>query len=132
MNSSPNLRHRGEWSLSVIIAECSLALVLSACSPSAKSAAAGKWRVNNSKETMEFSRDGTCRGSDSYGRAVTGKFTFVDAGHMKVETTTISEDKAAGVAVVDKVSGVYKVVMQGDSLTMTEGSGSVTHYQRAQ
>ena len=120
----------------MIIAWCSLVLVLSGCTPStksgtgAKAVAGGKWRVNNSKETMEFSSDGTCRGSDSYGRVVTGKFTFIDSDHMKVETTTTST--SGSVAVVDKSSGVYKVVVQGDSLTMTEGNGQAIHYQRTQ
>jgi len=79
---------------------------------------------------MEFSSDGTCKGSDSYGRVVTGKFTFIDADHMKVETTITSN--AGSVTVVDKATGVYKVAVQGDSLTMTEDNGSAIHYQRAQ
>ena len=79
---------------------------------------------------MEFRSNGTCRGSDSYGRAVAGTFAFVDADHIKVELTTTSEDKAKGIRFVDRGSGIAKIAVRGDALTMTEEDGSAIRYQR--
>ena len=129
-----NASHRGSsyhGPLSaVIIVGGAIALALSACSANVKSGISGKWQVNGSKETMEFRRDGTCRGSDKYGGVVTGKFAFVDADHIKVELTTTSVDKAKGIRSVDHGSGVVEIVVQGDSLDIIDGDGPPTHYQR--
>jgi|SRR5690348_17343063 len=116
--------------LSLLIVGCTMAVVLSGCSPKVKSAALGKWRADGSNETMEFRSDGTCQGNDRYGRVVSGKFAFVDADHVKVDLTTTSEDKAKGVRFVDHATGVAKIVVSGDELSMTEENGSAIHYQR--
>ncbi len=79
---------------------------------------------------MEFRSDGTSQGIDRYGRVVSGTFTFIDPEHMKLEMTTTSADKTSGVIAVDRASGVCKVLVEGDLLTMTDEGGSVLHYKK--
>jgi hypothetical protein len=131
MNSPACQRRPCRPSLSLVIVGCAMVLALAGCSPKVKSAALGKWQVKDSKEAMEFRSDGTCQGSDSDGRVVSGTFAFLDADHIKVDLTTTAEDKAKGLRFVDHASGVAKIVVQGDTLTMTEENGSAKHYQRA-
>ncbi len=107
-----------------------MVLALSGCSRSVQSAAVGKWQVKGTKETMEFHSNGTCQGTDRYGRTVTGKFAFIDADHIKLELTTSSVDKASGVRSVDHGSGVAEIAVQGDSLDLIDEDGPLIHYQR--
>ena len=116
--------------LFLLILGWAIYVVLAGCSPKIKSIALGKWRVEGGNQVMEFRNDGTCQGSDSYGRVVSGKFAFVDAEHVKIELTTTSEDKTKGVRLVDQGAGVAKIAVHGDDLSMTEEDGQAMHYKR--
>jgi RNA polymerase sigma factor (sigma-70 family) len=96
----------------------------------AVTALTGKWQLDGSKETMEFHSDGTCQGSDRYGRRMSGKFTFIESDRIRIELTTRSVDKASGTVGVDKAAGICKLVVNNDSLTMTDEGGSAMHYRR--
>ena len=128
--SNISMKHSIRRPFWLLIAAGMVTAILSGCSPKIEPAAVGKWRTAGGNETMEFRADGSCQGQDQYGRAVSGKFAFVDAEHIRLELTTSSEDKAKGLRFVDNSTGVVKVAVNGDELVMTEPNGSAIHYQR--
>jgi hypothetical protein len=116
--------------LSRALIGCALVVFLAGCSPKINKAALGKWRTESSNETLEFSSDGTCQGHDRYGREVSGKYVFIDADHVKLELTTSSQDQARGVRMVDHATGVARIRIQGDELSLIDEGGSATRYRR--
>lgn len=115
----------------LFIASNALAVCLWGCSRPIHSAAVGKWRAaGNDAQNMEFRSDGTFQGTDRYGRALTGNFSFTDAEHVQLETTMISEDKAKGLRFVDHSSGVVRLVVTDNEMLLTEPGGPTMRYQR--
>ena len=109
-----------------------VSLTFCACSAKVKSAAIGTWRGEEGKDTMEFRSDGTLRGIDRYGRAMTGNFEFVDAEHVRMKTTVSAVDGQTWNKLVDSAEGICKIQVQGDVLTLVEpAGGAAVHYRKA-
>ncbi len=79
-----------------------------------KSDIVGKWKDSEGVETIEYKADGsmieTMAGSD----VIKGKYSFVDATHIKAEV----EGPMAAMGPI-----VSQVVIKGDTMTVTEADG---------
>jgi hypothetical protein len=107
-----------------------VAVIAAGCSRKVKSPAVGTWREEATKETVEFRRDGTLRGTDKYGRPLTGSFEFLDADRVRIKMATSSVDRQAGIKMVDNAEGVCRLKVDGDLLTLTDEDGTANHYRR--
>ena len=125
MSQRPRNRFR---SFHVTILLCILHLLV-ACKPKSNARAVGNWQAKDSKETIEFRSDGTCHGVDEYGRVVTGSFTLLDDERFRIDLTTRTTNSAGNVA-VDRASGVCKLLVKRDSLTLIDPAGMMKSYQK--
>jgi hypothetical protein len=83
MNNSPNPRLTFSPLILALLCCCS-AMMFSSCSKKTSNSIIGKWQVQGQKATVEFKSDGTMINS-AEGHAPTGKYTFSDDTHMKIE-----------------------------------------------
>jgi len=67
--------------LVVALLSCCATLILSSCSKKTSVAIIGKWRVQDSRETVQFHKDGTFTSPEDGN----GTYTFTDDSHMKLE-----------------------------------------------
>ena len=79
---------------------------------------------------MEFSSDGTLHGTDKYGRPLTGSFELLDSDRIRMKLTTSSEDRQAGIKMVDNAEAVCRLKIDRGLLTLTDEDGTVNHYRR--
>jgi len=71
--------------LIVALSSCCATLVLSSCSKSPSTAIIGKWQVQgHATSTVEFKKDGIVIDHEGE-RMDTGKYTFTDKNHIRVE-----------------------------------------------
>lgn len=110
------------WPLMVALFGCGAGLVLSSCSKSASATIIGKWQAQDSKETVEFRKDGTVITSQdttasppgntrSLKEETQGKYSFTDASHMNVEINTGDTNQPV-------ISISCEVHIQGDKMDM--------------
>jgi len=119
--------NRADLRAAVFLVVC---LLTSGCSSKTKSAWIGSWRGPDSRETIQFTSDGRIKGSDRYGRPLTGSFELVDPEHVRMQMTMSSSDARTGQKMVDNSEGVFKLEVKGDSMAITEEGGSVTQFRR--
>jgi hypothetical protein len=96
MDSSPPRHGRfPNWLIAALFVLCAAPLLIS-CSKKASTAIIGKWRVQSTRETVEFRKDGTLTSSQEViagppGNAqtitneTTGRYTFTDSSHMNLQ-----------------------------------------------
>lgn len=120
MNNSPN--HRLAFSpLILALLCCCAAMMFSSCSKKNSSLIVGKWQVQGQKATVEFKSDGTVVSSTSEGaQTETGKYTFSDDTHMKMEMTLQKRDDPAEATATAPASMTADCVVKinGDDLDM--------------
>ena len=105
---------------------CCAVLLLSSCSKKASAAIIGKWRVQATKEIVEFRQDGTFINPQD--QKQTGKYTFTDGSHMNLQINT-------GNTNMPEISASCEVHIQGDKMDMTvtvsgQGRQQKTHFTR--
>ena len=122
--------HLRGTSVLIAISGFCVALAFCGCAPKTKSPAIGMWIGQESKESMKFGSDGSLRGTDRYGRALTGSFEFIDADHVRIKTT-ISQEQPNGSKFVDNAEVVCQFKVEGDLLTLSEQGGASSHFRRA-
>ncbi len=94
---------------------------LSFCAP--KPDLVGKWKEVGKMATIEFSKDGTFKGVDNQGMAVSGKYALSKDGHLRCEI----QEKGERREVVH-----LTISIKGDELTLTSpGDGEVQIYKKA-
>ena len=109
--------------LIVALLSCCAVLLLSSCSKKASAAIIGKWQVQESKERVEFRKDGTVITSQditagppgntrSIEQETTGKYTFTDGSHMNLQINTGNTNMPA-------ISFSCEVHINGDKMDMT-------------
>ena len=102
---------------------CCAVLLLSSCSKKASAAIIGKWRVQSTKETVEFRQDamvitsqditaGPPGSTRSIEQETTGKYTFTDGSHMNLQINT-------GNTNMPEISASCEVHINGDKMDMT-------------
>jgi len=94
---------------------CCAVLLLSSCSKKASDAIIGKWRVQSTKETVEFRKDGTIIDgtvNNPQNQKQNGKYTFTDGSHMNLQINT-------GNTNMPEVSASCEVHIHGDKMDMT-------------
>jgi len=88
-----SLQERSRWCLLFSVGILVFNLILTSCSKQPSSTIIGKWRVESRfSETVEFRKDGTVissRGTNTE----TGKYTFVDNNHLKIEFNVGSTER---------------------------------------
>ena len=89
---------------------CCAVLLLSSCSKKASAAIIGKWRVQATKEIVEFRQDGTFINPQD--QKQTGKYTFTDGSHMNLQIDT-------GNTNMPEMSASCEVHINGDKMDMT-------------
>ena len=89
---------------------CCAVLILSSCSKKASAAIIGKWRVQSTKETVEFRKDGTFITLQD--QKQNGKYTFTDGSHMNLQINT-------GNTNMPEISASCEVHINGDKMDMT-------------
>ena len=105
---------------------CCAVLLLSSCSKKESAAIIGKWRVQSTKETVEFRQDGTFITLQD--QKQNGKYTFTDGSHMNLQINT-------GNTNMPEISASCEVHIQGDKMDMTvtvsgQGQKQKTHFTR--
>jgi len=105
---------------------CCAVLLLSSCSKKASAAIIGKWRVQSTKETVEFRQDGTFITLQD--QKQNGKYTFTDGSHMNLQINT-------GNTNMPEISASCEVHINGDKMDMTvtvpgQGQKQKTHFTR--
>jgi hypothetical protein len=105
---------------------CCAVLLLSSCSKKASAAIIGKWRVQATKEIVEFRQDGTFITLQD--QKQNGKYTFTDGSHMNLQINT-------GNTNMPEISASCEVHIQGDKMDMTltisgQGRQQKTHFTR--
>lgn len=91
------------------------------CSSKPEDKVLGKWKAKDSKETMEFFKDGTVS-AVSNGLSLGGSYKFLDKDQIKMEFGGIGALAGPIVMKVDFASN--------DEVTLTEPNGNVTKYSR--
>jgi hypothetical protein len=87
-----------------------------------KKALVGKWTEADGAETVDYKADGTMTETLAGGDVVKGKYSFPDAGHIKVEL----EGPMSAMGPI-----VSPFTLKGDELDVTGVDGStVAHYKR--
>ena len=95
--------------LIVALLSCCATLALTSCSKKASSAIIGKWRVQATKEIVEFRQDGTF--TNPQDQKQNGKYTFTDGSHMNMQINT-------GNTNMPEMSASCEVHIQGDKMDM--------------
>lgn len=109
----------------------SLALFLSGgCSSKEEPTAIGNWKSADGKTTLNLHPDGTLSGTDEYGRQSRGSFQLIDDQHIKIVTETRETNRTTGQISADKSEGTLRILVQADSLLLTEGNGSASRFRR--
>ena len=111
-----------------VLLGCCAVLSLSSCSKKTSDAIIGKWRVQSTKEIVEFRNDGTAISSQN--QKQNAKYTFTDDSHMNLQINT-------GNTNMPEMSASCEVHIHGDKMDMTitvPGKGqpqtSKTHFTR--
>jgi hypothetical protein len=124
MDNSPPRRGRFSNLFNVGFLFLGATLLLTSCSKKASTAIIGKWRVQSTRETVEFRKDGTLTSSQETiagppgGNAqtitneTTGKYTFTDSGHMNVQINTSNTNQPT-------ISATCEVRVDGDKMRIT-------------
>ena len=135
MNASSSKRRQFFSRLIVIFLICCWALVLSSCSRKASTAIIGKWRVQSTKETVEFHKDGTIISSQqttagppgneqTVTNETTGTYTFTDASHMNLQINTSNANQPT-------MSVSCEVHIDGDKMNVTATVAGSSQPQRS-
>ena len=94
----------------LLLLACCAVPIFSSCSKKASDAIIGKWRVQSTKETVEFRQDGTFINLQD--QKQNGKYTFTDGSHMNLQINT-------GNTNMPEVSASCEVRINGDKMDMT-------------
>ncbi len=110
-----------------LLLACCAVPILSSCAKKASDAIIGKWRVQSTKETVEFRKDGTVINLQNQ-KQQNGKYTFTDDSHMNLQINT-------GNTNMPEVSASCEVHIHGDKMDMTvtvsgQGQQQKTHFTR--
>jgi hypothetical protein len=89
---------------------CCAVLTLSSCSKKTSDAIIGKWRVQSTKEIVEFRKDGTVINPQD--QKQNGKYTFTDGSHMDLQMNTGHTNQPTA-------SASCEVQIHGDKMDMT-------------
>lgn len=108
-----------------------LGIATSACSPESEPSALGQWKSPNNKSTLNLRPDGTCDGTDEYGRHSRGNFKLLEDQHLQISLEIRETNQQTGQVFSDKSQGVLRILVQADSLLLTDGNGTVSRFQRA-
>jgi len=106
-------------------------IVILGCRSKKQETAIGSWHKTEGKERIEFHSDGTLRGVDEYGRPLSGSFTRIDGERVRIELI-VRTTNAAGDVASDNASGVCKLIVKADSLTLVEPDGARKEYRKTQ
>jgi hypothetical protein len=120
-NSHPGRGRFPNWLTVALFIFCA-ALLLTSCSKKASTAIIGKWRAQDTKETVEFRKDGTVvtardttadppGDTQTLTHETTGKYNFTDANHMDVQINTGDTNQPS-------VSISCEVRINGDKMTI--------------
>jgi hypothetical protein len=126
MNASSRKRNRFSSLLAVALLGCCAVLAFSSCSKKASVAIIGKWRVQATKEIVEFRKDGTFINPQD--QKQNGKYTFTDGSHMNLQINT-------GNTNMPEMSASCEVHIHGDKMDMTmtvpgQGRQQKAHFTR--
>ena len=100
-----------------------LLLATSAFADDAKTAIVGKWSDSEGVETIEYKADGSMIETLAGGDVVKGKYSFVDATHLKTEF----EGPMAAMGAV-----VSPVTIKGNTMDVTDADSKTTmHFTKA-
>ena len=128
MNDSPQKPRFPFPRCIALLLGCCAVLILSSCSEKTSDAIIGKWRVQSTKEIVEFRKDGTVINPQD--QKQNGKYTFTDGSHMNLQMNT-------GNTNMPEMSASCEVQIHGDKMDMTitvPGKGqpqtTKTHFTR--
>jgi hypothetical protein len=116
MNNSPNRRLTFSTLILALLC-CCAAMMFSSCSKKASNLIVGKWQVQGEKAIVEFKSDGTVINNEG-GNTATGKYTFSDDTHMKMEMTMPKEAIPPGATMPASITVDCVVKINGDDLDM--------------
>ena len=116
MNNSPNRRLTFSTLILALLC-CCAAMMFSSCSKKASNSIVGKWQVQGEKAIVEFKSDGTVINNEG-GNAMTGKYTFTDDTHMKIEIAMPKEALHLGATASASMTVDCVVKINGDDLDM--------------
>ncbi len=107
--------------LVVALLSCCAALMLSSCSQKTSDAIIGNWRSQETKEIVEFRRDGTIINPQDEKQH--GNYTFTDGSHMNLHLNNGNTNQP-------EISASCEVHIHGDKMDMTitdSGRGQQSH-----
>jgi hypothetical protein len=107
--------------LVVALLSCCATLILSSCSKKASDDIIGKWRSQETKEIVEFRKDGTLINPQD--EKQNGKYTFTDGSHMNLHLNNGNTNQP-------EISVTSEVHIHGDKMEMIitdSGSGIQSH-----
>ena len=105
---------------------CCATSILSSCSKKTSTAIIGKWQTQETKEIVEFRKDGTL--IDPQNEKHNGTYTFTDGSHMNLQINTGETNQP-------EMSASCEVHIHGDTMDMTvtvagQGQKQITHFTR--
>ncbi len=98
-----------------------LVLALSSCSPGGDPALIGKWKIKDSDHVIEIRKNGDwVESMEKDAQITSSKWEWEDTNHIRLTVNS---------KLVGKASGVMKVMLNGDTLTLKDEDGA-TEYTR--
>ena len=115
---------------SAVALSVSLGAVLAgtACAP--EPSVFGQWKSQDNKSTLTLHPDGTCNGTDEYGRHSRGTFKLHEDQRLQLSLEIRDTNQQTGQILVDKSQGTLRILVQTDSLILTDGNGAVSRFKR--
>lgn len=107
-----------------------VALAGTACSPETEPSAFGQWKSRDNKSTLNLHPDGTCDGTDEYGRHSRGTFTLREDQRLQISLEVRDTNQQTGQILSDKSQGTLRMLVQANSLILTDGNGTVSRFKR--
>lgn len=109
-----------------------LAVFTTACSPESPPSALGRWKSQDTKSTLHLNPDGTCDGTDEYGRHSQGTFKQLPDQRLQLSLEIRETNKQSGQILSDKSQGTLRMLVQPNSLVLTDENGAVSQFTRDQ
>lgn len=107
-----------------------VALAGAACAPEPEPSAFGQWKSHDNKSTLNLHPDGTCDGTDEYGRHSRGTFKLHEDQRLQLSLEIRDTNQQTGQILVDKSQGTLRILVQADALILTDGNGTVSRFKR--
>ena len=105
-------------------------IAATSCSSEPEPSALGQWKSSDNKSTLNLHPDGTCDGTDEYGRHSRGNFKLLEDQHLQLSLEIRETNQQTGQVFNDKSQGVLRILVQADSLLLTDGNGTVSRFKR--